>query len=443
MQIDTSPSRPRPPFLTSRARRIGLLALLLMLGFSTLPGASQAEGEGPFVTVLPLGANPVPGHLVAIGPGGLTLRPTRGEATPQTLPLDGIRSLRFTPPESPARNGAHWRAHLIGGDVAVGQIASAAEETLTMRLPAVDSLPLSFEVIRTLEFVPADAGVCHDNASRRPRRTDEDLAYLKGGDRFVGLLAVADAQGATFEDDNERKRTFAWTDLDVVHLANELLEIEAGLRATVELWNGTRLLTKGVPILRDNKLSFTLASAPKVEVNIALAHVASIAFRGGRFVHASDLAFEASYTPFYPVPEEGVEGRLAELRQRWWAVRADRRPDGCPLSVGGIIYRKGFAAHSGSVIRLPLNGRFSRFEGAFGMDDAALRDGAGKGHVHARILADGKEVWKAENVVGGTALKRIANIDVKGVKQLELRVDYGEQNNFKDRASWIEPILVK
>ena len=72
----------------------------------------------------------------------------------------------------------------------------------------------------------------------------------------------------------------------------------------------------------------------------------------------------------------------------------------------GVIYRKGFAAHSGSVITLPLEGRYKRFEGAFGLDDAALRDGAGKGHVHARILADGKEIWKAENVVGGTSLRR-------------------------------------
>lgn len=103
------------------------------------------------------------------------------------------------------------------------------------------------------------------------------------------------------------------------------------------------------------------------------------------------------------------------------------------LSAGGHFYARGIYAHAPASYIYDLGGKWGRFTGTAG---AAQGKGASVVFV---ILGDGKELWRSKAVREGDAVP--FDVEVKGVKTLELRVEDGGNGNGSDWGLWLDPAL--
>jgi hypothetical protein len=166
-----------------------------------------------------------------------------------------------------------------------------------------------------------------------------------------------------------------------------------------------------------------LAAAPQTEVGKALTNV-RWRVEGGRRVYLGDLAPDA-------VEEVGAFGVV-------WPWRKDSNLDGTPLRLGGVRYVRGVVVHSQAKLAWKLDGSYLRLRALVGIADVV----ADQGDCAAALIADGKTLWTRDRVKGGerpTAL----DLDLTGVKRLELRVDYGQRYDIGDHLALADAYLVK
>ena len=160
------------------------------------------------------------------------------------------------------------------------------------------------------------------------------------------------------------------------------------------------------------------------KLRVPAAKVASIAFRNGKLVYLSDLA---------PVSVEEVS-----YFDRAMPYQRDKNLLGDPLKIKGKEHRKGLAVHSRSVLNYALEGKYAQFKSLVGFDDSV----PAKGRVVCRVLADGKPIF-SEADLRADAQPKPVELDVKGVQQLTLEIDFGEDENICDRVIWADARLYR
>lgn len=109
-----------------------------------------------------------------------------------------------------------------------------------------------------------------------------------------------------------------------------------------------------------------------------------------------------------------------------------------PLKLDGKVYRKGLAMHSRSTVVYRLPGKFRTFTAVAGIDDSVRSAG---GEVALEISGDGKSLWKG-SIRGGTPPQTL-EVDVTGVKRLEILADYGVGEDIADHLDLCEAKVVK
>jgi hypothetical protein len=105
------------------------------------------------------------------------------------------------------------------------------------------------------------------------------------------------------------------------------------------------------------------------------------------------------------------------------------------LASGGQLFRRGIYAHAPSRFAYELGGRWRQLHGACG-----LSDGSG-GSVVFVVTGDGKELWRSKKAGAGPVQRY--EIDVTGVKRLELLTEDAGDGNRADWGLWLEPALVR
>jgi alpha-galactosidase len=111
----------------------------------------------------------------------------------------------------------------------------------------------------------------------------------------------------------------------------------------------------------------------------------------------------------------------------FYAYRRDVGFEQNPLRLDGKEYKKGLALASRTELVYKLPGKFRMFRATVGIDDR-VRD---TGSVHVEIRGDGKPLWQAD--VRGTEPARELELQIAGVKLLEIVADFGENLDVGDR----------
>lgn len=106
-------------------------------------------------------------------------------------------------------------------------------------------------------------------------------------------------------------------------------------------------------------------------------------------------------------------------------------PGDCFLQVGGQFFNRGLFAHAPAKHELDLDGRWTRFQSAFGLQDGRT------GSIIFVVRGDGRELFRSP-LVKDHDLRKL-DVDVRGVKVLELAVENGGDGANGDWAVWIEP----
>jgi hypothetical protein len=166
-----------------------------------------------------------------------------------------------------------------------------------------------------------------------------------------------------------------------------------------------------------------LAAAPQVAVGKALMG-ARLRIDGGRRVYLSELTPEQ-------VEEVGAFGVV-------WPWTRDRNLDGTPLKLGGIRYDRGIVVHSQAKLEWNLAGAYEHLHALVGIADIV----ADQGDCEASLVGDGTVLWHRESVKGGD--KPLAlELDLTGVRRLELHGDYGARFDIGDHLALADAYLVK
>jgi hypothetical protein len=114
-------------------------------------------------------------------------------------------------------------------------------------------------------------------------------------------------------------------------------------------------------------------------------------------------------------------------------ARADLSCDGQTMTVGGVACDRGWGVHARSELAFPVEGvPGRRFVALVGLDDETK----GRGDAEARLLLDGKEVWKSGPLKPGAPPKQVS-VPLETARLLTLAVDFGpDGDDSGDHVDW-------
>jgi hypothetical protein len=139
---------------------------------------------------------------------------------------------------------------------------------------------------------------------------------------------------------------------------------------------------------------------------------------GGSYL--SDLEWESSTTGWGPV-------------ERDMSIGQKKKGDGFPLTLNGVIYKKGLGVHSHSEIIYDLKGESSRFISYVGVDDRARDDTEAK--ITFEVWGDGNKLYDSGPMTATSETQKI-DISIEGIQKLKLVVTDGSNARSWDHGNW-------
>lgn len=147
-------------------------------------------------------------------------------------------------------------------------------------------------------------------------------------------------------------------------------------------------------------------------------------FANGRIVRLADLKPTAvEETPYF---------------DRHWNYQVNKSLMGDPLRIGTTTYSHGLAMHSRSVLTYHLAGQYSRLGSKLGLHE----DTGDLGNATVRVLGDGRVLFEKLKLTD-TGQPEQLDLDLSGVQELQLEVDFGENFDIGDHVIWCEPVLLR
>ncbi len=169
---------------------------------------------------------------------------------------------------------------------------------------------------------------------------------------------------------------------------------------------------------------WTLKSVSGPQWTAAADQMLELRFRGGKLLWLSDLTpVKAETTPFF---------------NRAWPWRKDLSVWGNPLKAGGVTYERGIGTHSRTELTYDLAAQFATFLVELAIDDETK----GAGSAVVSVTADGRALLAPTTVSGGEKPRRI-KLDVTGVRQITLLVDFGKDQDSGDHLDWLAARVIR
>ena len=118
--------------------------------------------------------------------------------------------------------------------------------------------------------------------------------------------------------------------------------------------------------------------------------------------------------------------------QDWGIPQINQSVVWTPLTVNGVVYKRGIGAHSISRMLYDLGGKAVSVSGLVGADDNNLY--AGK--LQFKIIGDKKELWKSGVMRKGDPVKEF-NVSLSGIDKVLLLVEECGDGIMYDHADWL------
>ncbi len=353
----------------------------------------------------------VEGELVRLSGEAVRLKTATGE---RDVPSGELLELRVLP--APASRPIDPRKAVV--TLTDGSRLSATSLKIaggTVELEGPGPVPLKF---------PATA-IAHVQFGRPSGKAAELWAELLKKESRKDLLVIRKGETADYLSglvgDLGEKLSFT-LDGEVVPVAREkVLGYITARRASprqkpvgfVILGGGDRLAA----VSAEPKGATLVVTTPAgVQLPVAASQVEALDFAAGKLEYLSELTWRSSrYTPYIQNPgdrEDSIERELFQPRKDRSTFR--------PLSIGGKVYRRGLWLHSKSVVSWRLAGEYRRLQAVIGIDDQVEEPTA---DVDLKIVGDEKVLF--EGVVKWGEAPKAIDVDLTGVRDLEITVGYG------------------
>ncbi len=125
---------------------------------------------------------------------------------------------------------------------------------------------------------------------------------------------------------------------------------------------------------------------------------------------------------------------LSAATQGYGIPMKNKSLDGNTITIAGKTFERGFSTHAVSSLLILLEGKAAQFNALVGIDDEVA------GHDPAAVFevyGDGTELWSSGIMRLGDSA-RLCQVQLSGVKKLELVVSDGGNGNYYDHADWAD-----
>ncbi len=385
---------------------------------------------GTPVTVHTLDGQSTTGELTSLADGRLVVTSPAG---PQTIPLDKL--LTVTGAKRAPAAGASGEVELVDRSrlVITGYEASSKSASLTLVGGVKIDLPRA--AVRWVRFHnPAEQD---DKLAKQweditaGKQAADVLIVRKQGalDYLEGVMHEIETDSVKFELDKEIipvKRTKVEGFIYYKAAGDELAD-PLGEATDV---NGSKLAVRSLTLAGN---SLKLETPAGLKIDWPLESLSLIDFSGGKLAFLSDLEPSAVKSSVFFSPKEEVRS-LADF----YSLSRDIGLERNPLKLDGKVYRKGIALHSQTSVEYRLPSKFRRLQAVVGIDDN-VREGGGD--VQVRINGDGRALWQGR--FRGTEPAVPLDLDITGVKRLEIAVDFGGDLDVADHLDLCDAKVLK
>jgi NPCBM/NEW2 domain len=388
----------------------------------------------PAVEISTLGGDQHVGGLERLTDESAVLKSGTGSTTVAAADLLKVRIASATTPTADA--AATIELRLVDGSLlrVTGFTTTATEAMATHSQLGPLKLPIG--VVHSVRFAPPDAKVdaAWSELLGRSAKLDQ-LAVRKNDvlDHLDGVIGSLEESAMSFRLDGDEIPVKREKIFGLIYAKRESTAAKAA--AAIDLSTGDRLAVKKVS-WNGETWKATLVSGADLSISGSI--VQSVDFSLSKIAYLSNLEpREVKYTPFWDIV---------------WEYRRDRTCHGGPISVGNKVYAKGLGLHSRTLLKYRIGGDYRRFRTVMGIDDS-LRTA---GDVDVVIKGDGRTLFKGPVCIyerperGATdqSEKRLMapvklDLDVTGVVELEIFVDYGEMLDYGDCLDLADAKLVK
>ncbi len=406
-------------FQSTARKAIGRGAALVVIA-SVLPIATAANPRQ--AAVVRLDGAIVQGNWQGIGTKDeLRLSGVDGEVV---IPLDDVRSVSFDHQRA-SRDRCSVVFHLADGGRLAGELLAGDGDAVIARTALGDSSRFSWDRLSAIQlgdsarFGRAYAALSNALSNRSPSQDElisRDDTEVK---RLLGRLESLDAAGGSFFFDGESRR-FQNEKVFAIVLAAGARK-QGPFAATFELVDGS--VFSGTLESADEEVLKVETSVGTIS-NISVGDIVAVRFRAERLAFLSDL----------DPTNQVIEGLIHDP----WRVQRDKNLLGGALSIGGRTFARGLGVHSRTEITYKLNEAFDRFAATIGIDDAVRPLGS----VVMRVMGDTRILFDSGEVRGTDPARDIL-VDVAGIGELTLIVDYGEGLDVSDHADWGDARLIR
>ncbi|MEO3816332.1 NPCBM/NEW2 domain-containing protein [Plantactinospora sp. B24E8] len=155
--------------------------------------------------------------------------------------------------------------------------------------------------------------------------------------------------------------------------------------------------------------------------------------------HGRQRQTSASAVVVAPTPPSGAavlsHHTWISATSGWMSPTVDRSVGGgSPISLLGQVYPTGLGVASPSTVRYYLGDRCSRLTATVGIDDAVRNVGPEGGTATFQVVGDGRVLFDS-GVVTRDAVRQL-DVDLTGVRVLDLLVGDAADGGYNDRADW-------
>jgi hypothetical protein len=319
-----------------------------------------------------------------------------------------------------------------------GQIVAEADGGIEVRTGFAESAILKFEHLAAIRIGAGDDGGRAGEvfgAELANRLAGTDVLIVRSGEQVKtvrGSLVALGPHGGRFLF-QDRERSF-----EVARIYGIVLAVGAGHSgelqiansesmgggrplAIVELGDGSQLPGWLQPAGSEQ---LTLETAFGSRLELQPDRIVAVVFHSDRVVYLSDMA--------------AVRQETKGLLHAPWPIQKDRSVGGKPMRLGGRRFDKGLGVHARTQLVYALDGQFERFCATIGIDDSVRP----RGNVVFRASGDDNVLFDS-GPVGGSDEPQEIRLDVQGVSELMLLVDYGEQMDLADHADWAAARVIR
>jgi hypothetical protein len=378
-----------------------------------------ALGDLPQVEVDTLAGDHQTGQVVQLTPTTLKLKTADSEAA---LPVAQILEIRFPAAASvkPAAEPEPQVALVDGSRLGCTSLTGAGRE-LRLESARLGTVALPLASVAHIRFGAPDPKLDETWSGLLEKDSKNDLLVVRKGDVLdflSGVIGDFDQQTVKFlldKDEIPVKRD------KVYGLIYKRPRATAKAACQIEIDGGDVLQLKQL-VCENGEWKGALAAGPAV--TLPADKLRSVDFSLGKLRYLSQMEpREVRYVPYFDVV---------------WKYRRDQNLDGGPIRLGNKTYARGLAIHSQTFLRYRLAGDYRRFQAVMGIDQ--IVEGK-EGDVHVVISGDGKELLAAD--VKGKDAPRVLDLDVTGVRDLDILVDFGGGLDIADHLDLADAKVTK